>query len=364
MQLLFEIAILFQRVVGKEAYSFLDGFSGYNQVSIDPKDQHKIAFATEWGIFAYRVMPFGLTNAPTTFQWLMSHAFKAYLRDFLEVYMDDLCIHSKEWNQHVEHLKLIFKKCRVYQICLNPHKCIFMILDHIVSKNGISTDFEKIKIIIELPRPQNTKEVQGFMGHCEYYRRFIYMYAVIAKPLYSLITIFIWTYDCETSFEKLKGALTFAPILKLLDWGLIFHVHIDASNFAIRAILAQPGEKNMDYPISYASRQLNSAKRNYITTEREGLGMIYAVKNFRHYLLANKFTFFVDHQALLYLVNKPCNTGRIVRWFIILLEFDFTVVEKKGTMHQRKTICLASCMVNLRRELMMICQTLIYSMLK
>ena len=123
------------------------------------------------------------------------------------------------------------------------------ILGHIVSKNGISTDFEKIKIIVELPRPRNAKEVQGFMGHCGYYHRFIYMYAVIAKPLYSLITIFIWTDECETSFEKLKGALTSAPILKSPDWGLIFHVHIDASNFAIGAILAQPRQE--EYGFSY-----------------------------------------------------------------------------------------------------------------
>ena len=91
----------------------------------------------------------------------------------------------------------------------------------------------------------------------------------------------------------------------------------------------------MDFPVSYASRQLNSAEKNYTTTKQEGLGMIYAVKKYRHYLLANKFVFFTDHRALLYLVNKPCNTGRIVRWFLILLEFDFTVVVKKGIKHQR-----------------------------
>ena len=109
-----------ERVAGKAAYSFLDGFSGYNQVSIDPKDQHKTAFATEWGIFAYRVMPFGLTNAPATFQRLMCHAFKEYLRDFLEIFMDDLCIHSSDRMEHIEHLKKIFEKCQVYSICLNP----------------------------------------------------------------------------------------------------------------------------------------------------------------------------------------------------------------------------------------------------
>ena len=91
----------------------------------------------------------------------------------------------------------------------------------------------------------------------------------------------------------------------------------------------------MDFPVSYASRQLNSVERNYSTTEREGLGMIFAVKKFRHYLLVNKFVFYTYHQALLYLVNKPCNTGRIVRWFLILLEFDFTVVVKKGVTHQK-----------------------------
>ena len=123
--------------------------------------------------------------------------------------------------------------------------------------------------------------------------------------------------------------------MKSLDWNLIFHVHIDASNFTIGAILAQPGEKNMDFPISYASRQLNKAEQNYTTTKLEGLGMVYAVKKFRHYLLANKFVIFTDHQALLYLVNKPCSTGRIVQWFILLLEFDFTGVVKKGTTHQR-----------------------------
>ena len=329
-----------ERVAGKQAYSFLDGFSGYNQVSIKPEDQHKTAFATEWGIFAYKVMPFGLTNAPATFQRLMSHAFKEYLRIFLEIFMDDLCVHTLKREDHVPQLRQVFDKCRVYRICLNPDKCKFMvrqgrILGHIVSANGIATEEEKIKVILELPRPEDYKGVQIFMGHCGYYRRFIYMYAEVAKPLYALLIIFEWTEECEESFHKLKQALVTAPILKAPDWNIPFHVHIDASNFAIGCILAQPHEGNIDLPICYASRQLNSAEKNYTTTEREGLTMVYAVKKFRHYLLANKFIFFVDHHALLYLVNKPCSTGRIVRWFVILLEFDFTVTVKPGKSNQR-----------------------------
>ena len=165
---------------------------------------------------------------------------------------------------------------------------------------------------MNLPRPINAKGVQCFMGHCCYYRRFIFMYASIAKPLDALLVVFAWTDECEEAFHKLKDALILAPILRAPDWNTIFHVHIDASNFAIGCILAQPGEHKMDFPISYASRQLNTEEKNYTTIEREGLTMVYAVKKFCHYLLANKFIFFTDHQALLYLVNKPCSTSRIV----------------------------------------------------
>ena len=204
-------------------------------------------------------MPFGLTNAPSTFQRLMLHAFKEYLHIFLEIFMDDLCVHSLHRHEHIEHLRLVFEKCRVYRICLNPEKCNFMvrqgkILGHIVSENGISTDEEKIRVIVELPRPLNAKGVQVFMGHCGYYRRFIYMYAEIARPLYALLIVFEWSDDCEQSFQKLKNALISAPILKAPDWNLIFHVHIDASAYAIGCILAQPHENNMDFPVCYASR--------------------------------------------------------------------------------------------------------------
>ena len=109
----------------------------------------------EFGIFAYRVIPFGLTNAPATFQRLMNHAFKDYLREFLEVYMDDLCVYSYLRDMHIDHLIKVFEKCKTYRICLNPEKCVFMtqqgrILRHILSKNGISTDLDKIKIVVDL----------------------------------------------------------------------------------------------------------------------------------------------------------------------------------------------------------------------
>ena len=114
---------------------------------------------------------FGLTNAPSTSQRPMAHAFKEYLWKFLEIFMDDLCVHSADRREHIAHLCKVFEKCRVYRICLNPDKCKFMvrqgkILGHIVSANGISTDEDKIKVIVELPHPIHAKGVQIFMGHC------------------------------------------------------------------------------------------------------------------------------------------------------------------------------------------------------
>ena len=193
----------------------------------------------------------------------------------------------------------------------NLPKCVFMvrqgkIIGHIVSKNGISMDQDKIQVILQLTRPTNAQEGQGFMGHYRYYRRFIFRFASIARPLYTLIVVFVWMDECKESFSLLKEALNNAPILRAPYWTKVFHVHVDASNFAIGCILAQLGEHNMDFPISYASWQLNDVEKNYTMTEKAGLGMIYAVKMFSHYLLANKLVFFSNHQALLYLVNKPC----------------------------------------------------------
>ena len=163
-----------------------------------------------------------------------------------------------------------------------------------------------------MPRPTSAKEVEGFMGLCGYYQSFIFLYVSIAQPLYALIVAYEWTNECQASFQKLKKALIKPPILRALDWSKVFHVHIDTSNFAIGCVLTQPREHNMDFLVSHASRQLNSLEKNYTTTKHEALRMVFAIKKYRHYLLANMFVFFTNHQALLYLMNKPCNTGKIV----------------------------------------------------
>ena len=141
---------------------------------------------------------------------------------------------------------------------------------------------------------------------------------------------FHWTKECQHSFELLKRKLVEAPILKFLDWLKKFHVHIDASALAVGAILTQPTNDAADHPNAYASRKLNRVERNYSTTEREALGMVFALQKFQHYLLANLFTFYIVHQVHKCLVNKPLHHGIICRWLLLFQEFKFEVVIQPG----------------------------------
>lgn len=178
-------------------------------MSIDPKDQHKIAFATTWGVFAYRKMPFGYVSTINEYN---------LLRIWLEIFLDDLCVYSW-WLEHLKYLRIVFDKCKLYRISLNPLNCQFwvkhgVILGHVVSKNRISTNYGKIKMILELPPPTNFKGIQRFTGHTSYYRLFIYMYADIAHPLYKLLIEFKWTEECHKEYDALKKALARGSILR------------------------------------------------------------------------------------------------------------------------------------------------------
>ena len=139
--------------------------------------------------------------------------------------------------------------------------------------------------------------------------------------------------ECTKAFNKLKRRLSKAPNLIPPNWSKPFEVYVDASNVAIGSVLSQKNSKGHDRPIYFASRQLSAAERNYSVTEREGLGMIFSVQRYRHYLLGYKFTFHIDHDALKYMINKPQLSGRIARWVLLLQEFDFTINVRPGKIH-------------------------------
>jgi hypothetical protein len=170
---------------GHKALSFMDGFSGYNQIQIHPVDQYKTAFTTPWGTFAYRVMPFGLKNAGTTFQWAKTYIFHD-LAHIILAYLDDLTTHSKKCTQHLDDLWIIFQWCHQYNIRLNPLKCVFCVtagclLGFIISQSGITVDPLRVQAITEIPPPppppRNLRQLQSLQGKSNFLRRFVPNYA-------------------------------------------------------------------------------------------------------------------------------------------------------------------------------------------
>jgi hypothetical protein len=147
-------------------------------------------------------------------------------------------------------------------------------------------DLAKIIVIVNLPVPKTIHQLRATLGHTGYYRKFIKGYAHITTPMEKLLrkdTKYQWNDECQHSLDTLKEKMVSAPILVFPDWEKTFHVHVDASAIALGAILVQPGAGDLDHPIAFASRKLSYSEQNYNTTEREGLAMVYALQNYRHY---------------------------------------------------------------------------------
>ncbi|CAL8135446.1 unnamed protein product [Prunus armeniaca] len=328
---------ILERVAGHEFYCLLDGYSGYYQIGIAIEDQEKTTFTCPFGTFAFRRMPFGLCNAPATFQRCMLSIFSDMVEKFLEVFMDDISVFGDSFDDCLSNLEKVLVRCQEKNLVLNWEKCHFMVpsgivLGHIVSAKGIEVDKAKIELISKLPIPKTIKDVRSFLGHAGFYRRFIKNFSVISRPLCNLLlkdSLFEWTDACQVAFDKLIGMLTSAPIMQPPDWNLPFEIMCDASDYAIGAVLGQRRDKK-PYVIHYASRTLNSAQMNYSTTEKELLAVVFALDKFRAYLVGSPIVVFTDHAALKYLLTKKDAKARLIRWILLLQEFDITIKDKKG----------------------------------
>ncbi|GKA01951.1 DNA-directed DNA polymerase [Tanacetum coccineum] len=234
---------MLERLAGNEFYCFLDGFSGYFQIPIDPQDQEKTTFTCPYRTFAYRRMPFGLCNALGTFQWCMMAIFHDMIEKTMEVFMDDFLVFGDNFDSCLSNLEKMIKQCEDTNLVLNWEKCHFMcregiVLGHKILKSGIEVDRAKVDVIAKLPHPTTVKGVRSFLGHAGFYRRFIQDFSKIARPMTHLLekeTPFVFSKDCIDAFETLKKKLTEAPILVVPDWNLPFELMCDASDFAIVA---------------------------------------------------------------------------------------------------------------------------------
>ncbi|GJZ78900.1 reverse transcriptase domain-containing protein, partial [Tanacetum coccineum] len=325
---------MLERLAGNQYYCFLDGFF---QIPIDPKDQEKTTFTCPYGTFAYRRMPFGLCNAPGTFQRCMMAIFHDMIEKTMEVFMDDFSVFGDSFSTCLSHLEKMLKRCEDTNLSLNWEKSHFMVkegivLGHKISKSGLEVDRAKVEVIAKLPHPTTVKGVRSFLGHAGFYRRFIQDFSKIARPMTHLLekeTPFFFSEECIDSFNTLKRKLTEAPILIAPDWDLPFELMCDASDFAIGAVLGQRKNKHFQ-PIHYASKTMNEAQTHYTTTEKELLAVVYAFEKFRSYLVMSKSIVYTDHSAIKYLFAKKDAKARLMRWILLLQEFDIEIRDKKG----------------------------------
>jgi hypothetical protein len=223
---------MLERLAGKSFYCFLDGYSGYNQIVINPEDQEKTIFTCPFGTYAYRRMPFGLCNAPTTFQRCMMSIFSNYVKRIIEVFMDDFTVYGDSFDKYLENLSLILKWCIETNLVLNYEKCYFMVeqgivLGHVVSSRGLEVDKAKIDVISSLPYPSCVREIRSFLGHTGFYRRFIKDFSKITTPLCKLLAKevdFVFDQACKDAHDELKRHVTSAPIIQPPNWDEPFEI--------------------------------------------------------------------------------------------------------------------------------------------
>ena len=220
---------------------------------------------------------------------------------------------------------------------LNWEKFHFMVKDgivlgHKISEKGIEVDKAKIEVMMSLQPPTSVKGIRSFLGHAGFYRRFIKDFSIIVRPLTRLLckdTKFEFDSDCLTTFHTIKGALISVPFVQPPDWDLPFEIMTDASNFAVEAVLGQRKYKKL-HVIYYARRTMDEAQSRYATTEKELLAIVYAFEKCRSYLVGYKVIVHTDHAALRYLLTKKDAKPRLLRWILLLQEFDLEIKYKKG----------------------------------
>lgn len=325
---------------GNQWFSTLDLKSGYWQVEIHPDHREKTAFTTGQGLWQFKVMPFGLCNAPATFERLMETVLKGLSYEACLVYLDDIIIVGRSFDEHLENLRKVLQKLKDVNLKLSPAKCKLFrhevtYLGHVISAEGVRTDPEKVSAVKNWKCPNDVHQLRSFLGLCTYYRRFVKDFSYIARPLHRLTESkqkFLWTKDCEDAFNQLKEALTSAPILTYPQPDKQFILDTDASNESVGAVLSQEVD-GQERVIAYWSKCLSKPERNYCVTRKELLAIIKAVEHFHHYVYGRKFLLRTDHASLAWLLNFKNPEGQIARWIERLQEYDIDIRHRKGSSH-------------------------------
>ena len=330
-------------------FTVLDMKSGYHQVEINEAHKERTAFTVgPLGFYEFNRLPFGLANAPASYQRLMEECLGDLNMKICFIYLDDLIIFSKTFDEHMDHLEMVFQRLQEANLKLSTKKCVFLkkkvkFVGHIVSEDGIEPDPDKVEVVLNWPKPDNPEKVCQFLGFIGYYRKFIKNFSKIARPLIDLMPVpekkrkkrnktttseFKWGVEQDTAFQKLKELVSSEPILGFPDYSK--QLHTDASGSGLGAILYQE-QDGVKRVIAYASRALNKSEKNYPAHKLEFLALKWSVcDKFNDYLLGHRFTVLTDNNPLTYVLSSAKLDATGQRWVAALAAFDFDILYRPG----------------------------------
>ncbi|KAG5678810.1 hypothetical protein PVAND_008444 [Polypedilum vanderplanki] len=319
----------------------LDFNEAFLQTELSKESRKKTAFALP-GIGEYQFvrMPFGLTNSPATQSRLMEKIFEGVNTDYVSHYLDDVIIMGHSFTHLIENIKIVAKKLNEWGLTVSRKKTSSVlrsvrILGHVVDERGIHVDERKTRAVMKWQKPMTGKEMQRFLGFCNWYRRFIKNYAEMAAPLYEIcnkkkIKAEDWSEVRNKQFEKLKKCMCNAPVLRTPDWTKKMIIQTDASDDGIGAVLAQIDNEGNEYVIEYYSYSFKKNEKKYTATEKEMLAVIKATRKFKYYIEYNELMIISDHHALKYLTKMKLLNGRLARWILELQPYVNKIVHRAG----------------------------------
>jgi ribonuclease HI len=324
--------LLIDSAAGSAMFSFMDGFSGYNQIRMSPRDAEKTAFRTPIGNFYYTVMPFGLKNAGATYQRTMTAMFHDMIHQEIEDYVDDIVVKSKKREDHVEVLRKVFERCRLYKLKMNPLKCAFGVsagkfLGFLVHNRGIDVDPAKASAIATMKPPTSDKELKSFLGRLSYIRRFIPGLAAVTSTFSHLLkkgVSFNWSAKCQEAFERIQAIMTKLPTVCAPVAGKPLRLYLASNSQAIGALVAQENDDGVEQPVYYVSRGLKDTETRYSVAERACLALVYASQRLRHYFLAHKIQLMTKSHPIRSLLHRPVLSGRLAQWLLQLSQYEIS----------------------------------------
>lgn len=327
------------RLQGAKIFSTLDLANGFFHVDVDESSRKFTAFIIPDGQYEFLRMPFGLCNSPAVFQRFVNATFRDFIGNgTVLTYMDDLIVPSENYEDAFTKLQRIFDRASQAGLTINWDKCQFLktrveFLGHVIESGDVRPLEAKTDAVARFPEPKNVKQVQSFLGLSGYFRKFIYNYSLMARPLTNLLrkdVVFRFEEEERNAFDRLKAALINKPVLKLYRVNATTELHTDASKHGYGAILLQRDDNQLLRPVYYASGRTTPAEEKYSSYELEVLAIIKSLKKFRVYLIGIPFKIVTDCKAFSLTMNKKDLCVRVARWALQLEEFNYVIEHRPG----------------------------------